>query len=104
MSRTGAALVAAGLLVAQLTPILPATPAFADPNPAIGQCRELLPSRPNSNQGECISYINTAGNGSQGEVAHFCDYLEENDPVIFEMMFVSRTDCIHAYGLRGRYH
>ena len=104
MFRTRAAAFAATIILAQTTPILPASPALADPNPAIDQCRALLPSRPESNPGECRSYITVAENGSGGEVAHHCDFLEENDPETFDMFFTSRSECIQAFGGRGHFN
>jgi hypothetical protein len=94
--------VAAILIVAGVTPILPASPAHTEANPAIQLCREvLLPGRPASNQGECVSYINDAENGSGGEVSHHCDTLQENDPDTFELLFATKSECIQAFGLRG---
>lgn len=98
-----AALAAFAILAAGVTPIAPASRAKADSNPAIALCRSvLLPGRPASNLGECLSYINVAQNQSGGQAAHQCDFLEENDPFTFEMMFVSRSECIQAFGGRGR--
>jgi hypothetical protein len=105
MFRTKAALIAAVVSVAaQAVLVLPSSVAYADPNPAIDQCRALLPSRPASNPGECRSYITVANNDSQGEVAHHCDSMQENDPEIFEMMFSTKSECIQAFGLRGHYN
>jgi hypothetical protein len=104
MFRTRVAVFAAAITVAQFTPILPAAPAIADPNPAIDQCERLLPFRPESNPGECRSYITTANNGSGGEVAHHCDSLQENDPDTFEMFFTTRSECIQAFGGRGHFN
>jgi hypothetical protein len=103
MFKIGAAFLAA-VVVAGVTPVLPAAPARADTKASIELCREvLLPGRPASNLGECLSYINVAQNGSEGEVSHFCDFLQENDPDIFEMMFTSKHECIQAYGQRGQW-
>jgi hypothetical protein len=102
MFRTSIALVAAIAIAAGFAPIAPAAPAIAAQNSAVDLCRTvLLPGRPASNLGECSSYINVAQNGSDGEVSHFCDFLQENDPDIFELMFVSKSECIHVYGQRG---
>jgi hypothetical protein len=104
MFRIGAAFVAFGILAAGVAPIVPASPALADPNPGIALCRNvLLPGRPASNLGECLSYINVAENQSKGEPAHACDFLEENDPFVFELLFVSRSECIQAFGSRGQF-
>jgi hypothetical protein len=104
MFRIGAALVAAVVIATGVTPLTPASPAMAAQNPAVGLCRDvLLPGRPASNLGECLSYINDANNESDGVVSHFCDFLIENDPDTFELLFVSRPECIQAYGLRGRW-
>jgi hypothetical protein len=104
MFRTKAAVFAVTIVAAQLTPMLPAAPAMADPNPAIERCDELLPSRPESNAGECRSYITVVENGSGGEVAHHCDSLEENDPETFDMFFTSKSECIQAFGGRGKFN
>jgi hypothetical protein len=104
MFRTQGAVAAAVFLATQVTPVVPQSAARAAPNPAIDQCRQLLPYRPASTPGECRSYITVANNGSDGEVAHHCDSMEENDPEIFAMMFTSRSDCIQAFGLRGHYN
>ena len=104
MFRTRAAVFAATIIAAQFTPILPAVPALADPNPAIEQCDRLLPSRPASNAGECRSYITVSHNASGGEVAHHCDSLEENDPDTFDMFFTSRSECVQAFGGRGHFN
>lgn len=104
MFRTSIALVAAIALATGITPLAPAAPAAAAQNPAVDLCRSvLLPARPASNLGECASYIKVAQNGSDGEVSHFCDFLAENDPYIFELLFVSKPECIHAYGGRGQW-
>ena len=90
------------LVAAGLTPVAPASPARADQNSAVALCHDvLLPARPNSSLGECVSYINTANNQSDGEPAHECDFLAENDPDTFELLFTSRSECIQAFGLRG---
>jgi hypothetical protein len=105
MFRNGAAFLAAAILASGTTPILPAAPAAAVTKWEIGLCRDvLLPQRPNSNLGECLSYINVAQNGSDGEVSHFCDYLIDNDPFTFELLFSSRWECLHLYGGRGPFH
>jgi hypothetical protein len=94
----------AAFLTAGINPIMPATPALADPKPAIELCRDvLLPNRPASNLGECLSYINVAANQSEGEAAHECDFLEENDPFTFDLLFVTRSECIRAFGGRGQF-
>lgn len=103
MFRTGAALVAAVVMAAGVTPVLPAAPARAAANTGIAICHELLPSRPNSNLGECLSYINVAENQSGGDASHACDFLIENDPDTFDLMFTSRSECIQAFGLRGQW-
>jgi hypothetical protein len=104
MFRISAALVASVVLAAGVTPVLPAAPARAESKAAINLCRDiLLPARPASNLGECLSYINASNNQSDGVVSHFCDFLIENDPDTFELLFVSRSECIRAYGLRGRW-
>jgi hypothetical protein len=104
MSRIGNSIFAASLIAAGVTPLAPASPALADPKPEIQLCRDvLLPGRPASNLGECLSYIMDAENGSQGEVAHHCDTLEENDPETFDMLFVSKSECIQAFGSRGHF-
>jgi hypothetical protein len=105
MFRMSAAFVAALVIAAGVTPIVPPSAARADPKAAIDLCRNvLLPNRPESNLGECLSYITVAENGSGGEVAHHCDSLEENDPVTFEMFFTSKSECIQAFGGRGRFN
>ena len=104
MLKTGAAFVAAMFLAAGLTPIAPAAPAMAAQKPSLDLCRDVLvPARPASNLGECLSYINVAQNGSGGQVSHFCDFLIENDPDIFELLFTSRSECVQAYGGRGQW-
>ena len=103
MSRTIAAVFVAAILAAGITPVVPASPARADPNPAIEQCRLLLPSLPASNRGECLSYITVTNNESEGEVAHHCDALEENDPETFDFFFVTKSECIQAFGGRGHF-
>ena len=81
-----------------------ASPAFAKANPAIDLCRDvLLPARPASNLGECLSYINSATNESGGEASHECDFLMENDPFTFDLLFVTRSECIQAFGDRGHF-
>ena len=86
------------------TPVAPVSPAQADSNPAVALCRYvLLPARPASNLGECVSYINTANNQADGEPAHECDFLAENDPDTFELLFTTRSQCIQAFGLRGKW-
>ena len=104
MFRTSTALVAAIVLAAGVTPVMPASPAMAQPNPAIDQCRTLLPNRPASNLGECLSYITVVRNDSEGDPSHHCDFLEENAPDIFDLLFTSRSECIQAFGLRGHFH
>ena len=102
MFRTCIACVAAAFLAVGITPLLPATAARADTKQSIDLCRDvLLPARPNSNLGECLSYINVATNQSGGEPSHACDFLIENDPDTFDLMFTSRSECIQAFGLRG---
>lgn len=101
MFRIGAALIAAVVMAAGVTPIMAASPARAAANPGIAICHELLPSRPNSNFGECLSYINVAKNQSGGEPSHACDFLIDNDPDTFDLLFASRSECIQAFGLRG---
>jgi hypothetical protein len=102
MFRISAAIAAVCIIAGGVTPILPPSPAHADANPAVDLCREVLvPLRPNSNLGECVSYINAAANDSGGEASHFCDFLIENDPDTFELLFVSKPECIQAYGDRG---
>ena len=92
----------ATIVAAVVSPIAPASPAFADPKPAIELCRDvLLPNRPASKLGECLSYINVATNQSEGEPSHQCDFLEENDPFTFDLLFVTRSECIQAFGSRG---
>ena len=103
MLKTSAAFFAAVILVAGATPIILAAPAQAEPKPAIELCRDvLLPARPASNLGECLSYITVAQNESDGEASHACDFLAENDPFTFELLFVSRSECVQAFGGRGR--
>ena len=95
---------AAILIAAGFTPLAPIAPALADQNPAVALCQNvLLPARPNSNLGECVSYINAANNQSDGEPAHACDFLIENDPDTFELLFDSRSQCIQAFGNRGQW-
>src|SRR5438874_126684 len=101
MSRTIVAVLVAAILTAGVTSVMPASPARAEANPAIDQCRALLPYRPASNLGECLSYINVAANKSAGEASHECDFLEENDPFTFDLLFVTRAECIQAFGSRG---
>jgi hypothetical protein len=103
MFRITTMLCAAAILAAAITPIAAPSPAFAKANPAIDQCRALLPYRPASNLGECLSYINAATNESQGEASHECDFLIENDPFTFELLFVTRSECIQAFGSRGHF-
>ena len=104
MLKTSAAVFAAMLFVAGVTPIMPAAPAQAEPKLAIELCRDvLLPARPASNLGECLSYIAVAQNESDGEASHACDFLAENDPFTFELLFVSKSECIQAFGLRGHW-
>jgi len=104
MLRIGVALVAAVVIAAGVTPVMPAAPARAEANPGIAICRDLLPSRPNSNLGECLSYITVVRNDSDGDPSHHCDFLEENAPDIFDLLFTSRSECIQAFGLRGHFH
>ena len=95
MKRTKVTLVAAaGALVAGVTPLGPAAPARAEANPAVDQCRALLPYLPASNLGECLSFITVAANGSNGFATHDCDSFEENDPELFYLIFVSKSECI----------
>jgi hypothetical protein len=102
MIRISAAFIVAIVIAVGMTPVAPASPALADPKPAIDLCRDvLLPARPASNLGECLSYINVAAKDSEGEAAHECDFLEENDPFTFELLFVTRSECIQAFGGRG---
>jgi hypothetical protein len=83
---------------------MPASPAHADPKSAIELCQDvLMPARPNSNLGECLSYINVANNQSGGDPAHACDFLIENDPDTFELLFTTRSECIQAFGGRGQW-
>jgi hypothetical protein len=104
MIRITAAFVAAIIIAAGVTPVMPASPALAGPKPAIGLCRDvLLPARPASNLGECLSYINVATNDSEGVPSHECDFLQENDPDTFDLLFVTRSECIQAFGLRGHF-
>lgn len=94
----------AAIIAAGVNPIMPASPALADPKPPIDLCRNvLLPNRPASNLGECLSYINVAANQSQGEATHQCDFLEENDPFTFDLLIVTRSECIRAFGGRGHF-
>ena len=102
MIKTSIALIAT-IIAASACPVMAASPALADPKPVIELCRDvLLPNRPASNLGECLSYINVAANESEGEASHQCDFLEENDPFTFELLFVTRSECIQAFGGRGR--
>jgi hypothetical protein len=104
MIRISAAFTAAILIATGITPLAPASTALADPRPAIDLCRDVLvPARPASNLGECLSYINVATNQSEGEASHQCDFLEENDPFTFELLFVTRSECIQAFGGRGHF-
>jgi hypothetical protein len=104
MIRVSAAIIAAIVIAAGISPVAPASPAMADPKPAIGLCRDvLLPARPASNLGECLSYINVAANESEGEASHQCDFLQENDPFTFDLLFVTRSECIKAFGGRGQF-
>src|SRR5438445_9727377 len=103
MLRVGAALVAAVVMAAGVPPVMPAAPARAEANPGIAICRDLLPSRPNSNLGECLSYINVATNESEGDASHACEFLIDNDPDTFDLLFVTRSECIQAFGLRGHW-
>ena len=105
MFKISVAFVAAVVIAAGVTPVLPVTSARANPKAEIELCREvLLPSRPASNLGECLSYITDAENGSGGEVSHACDSLQENDPFTFELLFVSKSECIQAFGGRGHFN
>jgi hypothetical protein len=101
MMRTRIALAAAATLFAGAVPVMPAAPAQAKANPAIEQCRAILPLLPESNLGECLSWITVAENGAGGEVSHHCDALQENSPEIFEMLFLTKSECIQAFGGRG---
>ena len=102
MIRISSALIAAIVIAIGINPVAPASPALADPKPAIDLCRDvLLPARPASNLGECLSYINVAANESEGEASHECDFLMENDPFTFDLLFVTRSECIQAFGSRG---
>jgi hypothetical protein len=103
MFRINTMVCAATILAAAITPVAAPSPAFAEANPAIDQCRALLPNRPASNLGECLSYINVAANQSEGEASHECDFLEENDPFTFDLLFVTRSECIRAFGGRGSF-
>jgi len=104
MFKISAAFAAAVIIAAGFTPIAPTSPALADQNPAIELCQDvLMPARPNSNLGECLSYINVANNQSGGDPAHACDFLIENDPDTFELLFATRSDCIQAFGNRGQW-
>src|SRR5207253_2325884 len=103
MLRIGVALVAAVVIAAGVTPVMPAAPARAEANLAIAICRNLLPSRPNSNLGECLSYLNVATNESGGDASHACDFLIDNDPDTFDSLFVTRSECIQAFGGRGHF-
>src|SRR5689334_10247926 len=105
MVRIGSSVFAALLIAAGVTPMTAASPALADPKPEIELCRDvLLPGRPESNLGECVSYITVAENGSEGEVSHHCDTLEENDPETFYALFVTKAECIQAFGSRGHFN
>lgn len=105
MFRIGRSVFASILLAGSFAPVAAPSPAFADPKPEIELCRDvLLPGRPESNLGECVSYITVAENQSQGEVSHHCDTLEENDPETFYAMFVSKSECIQAFGSRGHFN
>lgn len=105
MFRISSTVLAAIFLAAGVTPISFASPAKADPKPEIDLCREvLLPARPESNLGECLSYITVAENESEGEVSHHCDTLEENDPETFYSLFVTKSECIQAFGSRGHFN
>jgi hypothetical protein len=105
MFRVGSSVFAAIIVAAGVTPITTASPALADPKPEIELCREvLLPARPASNLGECLSYITVAENESGGEVSHHCDSLEENDPETFDALFVTKSECIQAFGSRGHFN
>ena len=103
MFRITTMLCGATILAAAITPMAAPSPAFAKANPAIDQCRALLPYRPASNLGECLSYINSATNESEGEASHECDFLMENDPFTFDLLFVTRSECIQAFGDRGHF-
>jgi hypothetical protein len=105
MIRITSAFIAAIVIAAGITPVAPASPALADAKPAIDLCRDvLLPARPASNLGECLSYMNVATNDSEGVASHQCDFLEENDPFTFELLFVTRSECIQAFGGRGHFN
>lgn len=105
MFKKSVAFAAAVVIATGVTPITPASPARADPKPAIGLCREvLLPNRPASNLGECLSYITVAQNGSDGVPSHECDSLQENDPDTFDLLFVTKSECIQAFGGRGHFN
>lgn len=105
MFRIGGSFFAAILMATGTTPLMPASSALADPKPEIQLCRDvLLPGRPESNLGECVSYITVAENESQGEVSHHCDTLEENDPQTFYSLFVTKSECIQAFGSRGHFN
>jgi hypothetical protein len=104
MIRISAAFIAAIAIAVGMSPVAPASPALADPKPAVDLCRDvLLPARPASNLGECLSYITVAANESEGEASHQCDFLEENDPFTFELLFVTKPECIQAFGGRGHF-
>jgi hypothetical protein len=104
MLRISTVFCVATIFAATITPIAPVSPALADPKPAIDLCRDvLLPARPASNLGECLSYINVATNDSEGVASHQCDFLQENDPFTFELLFVTKSECIQAFGSRGHF-
>ena len=103
MLRTSVALVAAIMLAAGATPIFPSSPALAGANPAIDECRVLLPNLPASNLGKCASYITVVANDSDGEASHACTWLQDNDPFTFELLFATRSECIQAFGSRGHF-
>jgi hypothetical protein len=105
MIRVSSAFIAAIVIAVGITPVAAVSPALADPKPAIDLCRDvLLPARPASNLGECLSYINVATNDSEGVASHQCDFLMENDPFTFDLLFVTRSECIRAFGGRGRFN
>jgi hypothetical protein len=105
MFKISSTVFAAIIIAAGITPTSLASPALAEPKAEIALCREvLLPARPASNLGECLSYITVAENESEGEVSHHCDTLQENDPDTFDALFVTKSECIQAFGGRGHFN
>ena len=49
----------------------------------------------NLNLGECVSFLNTADHGGGRSFAvHWCDYLAENYPADFDLLYDSKKECV----------